>query len=61
MLYDYGQLKNLEKYGQPTAPELDISKYSESNIPLAIFAFEYDLISIIEQVRDMKNEITLSG
>ncbi|XP_050510205.1 lipase member J-like [Diabrotica virgifera virgifera] len=52
--YDYGEKKNLEKYGTPTPPVYDLSKIE---IPMAIFASENDWLATMENANQLYSEI----
>ena len=53
--FDYGEAGNMFHYGQPTPPNYDISKI---NIPVYLFAGEYDKLADPVDVEYLKSQLT---
>ena len=44
--YDYGKEGNLERYGQETPTNIDLSKFKDFDVPLAIFSGKNDELAV---------------
>ena len=57
--YDFGETKNMEKYGQPDPPRIPLENITK--LPIAIFMGDSDLLSYLSQARWIKKLLNKSG
>lgn len=50
---------NIEKYGQPTAPEYDMSKIE--NLPISLICGKTDMLSSPQDYKNLKELLTKNG
>jgi len=56
-LYDYGSNYNKEKYGQATAPVVDLMKVKDARVPIAMFAATLEELADINDSHWTRDQI----
>ena len=50
-MFDFGEAKNKERYGQDTPPEIDMSYIIQTRIPIAMFVGKHDELGTTEDAQ----------
>ncbi|CAL8090628.1 unnamed protein product [Calicophoron daubneyi] len=53
-MFDYGRKMNMERYGQPTPPDYDLSKFS---VPVAMYSGGHDWLAVTQDVEHLISRI----